>query len=948
MRTRIFFALVLTMIAAAASEAQQRKDITVRIPLDASGVSDFTFLNRAKVANVDSKAVEFFNSTPDRTFIVTMPFTYTGEEFQRSFAMARERRGGATLSEIVCGALPRRGSTPPECMRGEQGYVGDALDRVEELRVLLEALGRVKGETKIEAPNKDEQKKDEQKKDEQKKDEQKKDEQKKDEQKKDEQKKDEQKKDEQKFDLMSCAVTDARCLIQRTFAVAAVCECNSSCASPKGFVTTLSDAADRQVNFLMTSGTLLPAESDLNDQDANGVVPDEGGLGVTPRCATAERASPGQGALDIIGKQEESVAVAKELSERRFAMAKAAFMAAVSKEATQTLNTFDVLRQRLQQAFTEAQAKGKRGSTAAIRQAEIDRALYIARVAKLLGSYSPESPVPFPIRPAARVVTAERTQRVLAAEGLYAGKKDAAALADAAGGGDYGMDIGDCKGDDKVTCVASAVILPRQYARFSNDTLRHNGKPIITFSVEFFGQSSPPANGNAYVTLTKESADAIDSIPSTFGIKLGLGGATGFDVSNDFLGHYRHTSGTGSTAIEFTGGIVDASVGLRFKNGDFGGPADTNAVSVAQYQAKISGPKNLILQFGRLDFAKPSAGIALSEKGEGVRLAYKQLVLSHVIHREGDSLDQKINRQDDDSYVGILELKNWVPQGLPLLSGVDFSFAYGNNKDDETPKKTELNPDPKRNVPYTFVTFGSEARFTFARFGDVNASLAAYHSQRSVRPTGSSYYTPDGVFLGSPLKDGRGTVALMTFGWSFTRSASLFEKDPKNKPTYGPTFTIGRGTSDKSDTPDRDEGYLGENAGFSQDKIFLSAISVSDTFKGKVGEGLKGKWYGGVQWNDNRWSLLLPVARAFGDDRTIVSYATIAAVHSYWFADKQQDASRSGGVEADLEFQLESPAKVTWTLGGAFYHRSQAVKLAGLIRDPWQITAGVSLSLKGP
>ncbi|HEX9984098.1 MAG TPA: hypothetical protein VGF69_12600 [Thermoanaerobaculia bacterium] len=217
-------------------------------------------------------------------------------------------------------------------------------------------------------------------------------------------------------------------------------------------------------------------------------------------------------------------------------------------------------------------------------------------------------------------------------------------------------------------------------------------------------------------------------------------------------------------------------------------------------------------------------------------------------------------------------------------------------------------------------------------------SLAVYHSRRNVRPRRENTEV---------LSDGRGTAGLVTVGWQWSGRAALFDNSQKSRPSYGPTFTIGRGSGD-SPSSDRDNAYLGENAGFAIDKIFLAQISKNKTYEPVIGQGLENKWYAGVQWTDARWSLLGKLAERIGRKESIESRATIASLHTYRFS-RAVEGRKAAGIEADIEFQVESPKTVTWTLGAAYYHRSRAIELvANLPDDPWQITAGVSLKLQGP
>ena len=538
-----------------------------------------------------------------------------------------------------------------------------------------------------------------------------------------------------------------------------------------------------------------------------------------------------------------------------------------------------------------------------------------------MSSFAPDSPLPFPSRAPRRSTETGRSYSQAVS--------------------DYGVAIEDCDDKDgKVTCTASATIPPRQRVRFSNATLRHNPGELVRFKISFFGRTAPPANANAYVQLGTERG----KIPSQFAVGLGIDGASAYDLSSGFRGHNRHTSGTGTASIEFAGGIVDASVALGFKSGDFGGPDSTRNVTLGEYQAKVFGSrgqredlKPIVLQYGQFLFARPTSGIAISEKGEGLLLAYQKLAASYILHRESDQPDGKANTQNDDYYVTMLQMNNLPLRGVRQVDGIDLIAVYGNNKADDRPAATPAAPDPKRQSAYTFTTLGSELRMSFRRIPNSSMSVGLYHSQRQIRPRREE---------SEEIVKGRGTVGLLTFGWQWSGSKTLFETGGKSRPSFGPTFTIGRGTGDDPLTTDRDEGFLGETAGFANDKIFLSQLAADDELSKKIGQGLENKWYLGAQWNDARGSLLGWIARKIGDSKNIESATTNASIHTYRFV-HPLEGRHWGGVEGNIEFLLESPTSVTWSLGGAYYHRSHAVELTGIADDLWQITAGVSVKLQG-
>jgi hypothetical protein len=864
MRTWLSAIVVVTYtLVATVSNGQSRVDERkLTIPLDTTGVSDWSYMNPSNVRAVESRAVEFENTTSDRTFIVTMPFTLSAAEFNRGFAIARLERDRATLADVVCDAQTTQEG------RDVCAAATDELERIEELRVLIESFTAVGDEPP---------------------------------------------------DLVTCDATSAACVVERVYWAAA---CRLCAAGTRytfderqfEFNELLSAEAKKAIDRLIL-GTAPENVRDLLCDVTQAaviqkqVIQSEAGV---PDCQAVAAATGAVGSLDKAIDAHGEGEAKKRFASERMRIAKAALIAAATEEANDTIqmDRVEAVRNALQAAFDSAEKA--RNEEAATK---------VEAAAKLLRSYSPDSPIPFRWR------TARDTTR--------------ADLRNA----DLGVSIDDCSATaGAVSCTASATIPPRQKARFSNATLRHSPDDLIRFSVAFFGQTTPPPNSSAFVRLRPPKRGELLVVPPKFSIGLGIDGGSAYDLSSDLGGHNRHTFGTGTTAIGFTGGAVDGSVSLQFKSGDFGNTQAQN-VTLSEYQAKVFGPRDFLLQVGQFTFARPSSGIAISERGEGVLFAYRKFAASYIIHRESDAEDGSANPQNDDYYVTLAQMKNVSFQNTRFLDGIDFTIAYGNNKNDDRPKDPEPGPPlPLRKAAYTFTTLGIEARLSFsdvARFSRIrNAAMSAavYHSRRNVRPR---------LEESEELNKGRGTVGLLTFGWRWSGNAALFAETRKSRPPYGPTFTVGRGSGDNQGSDVRDEGYLGENAAFAVDKIFLSQLSKNKDFEPTVGRGLENKWYAGVQWADARGSLLGWLASYVGKPESIVSRNTVVALHTYRFANDVH-GRRAAGMEANVEFQVESPQKVTWTLGGAYYHRSRAVELAGLEDDVWQITAGVSFKWQGP
>src|ERR1051325_10603843 len=51
------------------------------------------------------------------------------------------------------------------------------------------------------------------------------------------------------------------------------------------------------------------------------------------------------------------------------------------------------------------------------------------------------------------------------------------------------------------------------------------------------------------------------------------------------------------------------------------------------------------------------------------------------------------------------------------------------------------------------------------------------------------------------------------------------------------------------------------------------------------------------------------------------------------------------GFEIDTQFLVETPKSVQWSLALAHYHAAEAVKLAGVKKNLWSVTAKVSVTV---
>jgi hypothetical protein len=279
------------------------------------------------------------------------------------------------------------------------------------------------------------------------------------------------------------------------------------------------------------------------------------------------------------------------------------------------------------------------------------------------------------------------------------------------------------------------------------------------------------------------------------------------------------------------------------------------------------------------------------------------------------------------------------------------------NEEATRPPADNVDCDPAKTppciVPHTYASFGFDAKFPVRNVPNVVIGAAAYHSMRSV---GDDSRLVDPTKNLEPRTDGKGDVALLTVSWSRLVEHSLLNPLAQAKPAFSLTGLLGYGSSDNPSTV-RDESYLGETAGYANDKLFLSSLAET---KKQLGHGLANKWYAGFQYSNARWSPLFAAAKILKAESEVQSMSTTVSLHKYHFIREIScgtvtdaticDAAlaqghKGGGYETDIEFLIETPKNVRWTLSGALYRRSKAVEAVGVKRNPWVVAANVSIKI---
>jgi hypothetical protein len=889
---RTFLAVLVFLATAAPARAQAfaaaaATSAPLDVHLDDGGVAT-KFVNPldpvALQAQNDGRdqPLRFSNTTGDRTLIVTMPFVYSALELASAYAVADEERGQQVVHEIVCSALLRNGATP--CTDAEIL----AMDTREGLRVLFSSVTIAK-ETSL---------------------------------------------------VRQCGsqLKGSDCVVETLFWRTA-CKRNNpeellrfarqTDRPDDGLRDAVKAEADAFVDELL--GDSAPATctfetiKDLQERtdEALTVIP-----GSTPF-------------IDPINADAKTAGVKARFAAERVQLAKDAIRAAIRKKMD-AIDVASVL-ERLEKQREVLQRKEKHNRLDPVLQCQLHE---LEAAAKLLTSYGLDFKVPYSGIPPT-LVSGDTCQIAYSQLDEKMARRMKAERAV-----DQGVEITDCSSDGSSTiCVATATIPPYQYATFSPGILAHNPKQRIAFTVAFFGETEVPANPNGYVV--KSGATAADKRPEkAFALSLGGDASSAIEPDKAVTGQLRHTGGSGKLSFLYTG-AVEASATLGFKQGDFGGSADSNKIEASQYQGKVFGHKighfrdisllkdqAISLQYGKFQFAKPSSGIAVNVFGEGLQLALGPTSIAYIVLRESDNPKEIADTQNDDSSLWTLQLKN-IALPRRVFRTFDFVALRGQDRKDQEKAMVDNPESTFLPVPFTYSSVGGEVRWGLESHPALGGSLAAYYSQRDV---GTPLPNPQ---MRPVRRSGEGWTALARASLTplvFPKLTELGKGKPRQ--AYGVSLLLGYGTGDDKKSTDEDEGYLGENAGFANDVLFLSRISKA--FPNEIGIGLANKWYGGLQFTDAQagWLATIPLLIGVSQEE-IASTSTVLSLHTYEFV-REVYGQHWGGVEADAEFNIEAPKNIRWSLGGAYYHRSSAIKAVGLARDVWSVTAKLSIGLNYP
>jgi hypothetical protein len=549
--------------------------------------------------------------------------------------------------------------------------------------------------------------------------------------------------------------------------------------------------------------------------------------------------------------------------------------------------------------------------------------------------------------------------------------------------------LDDCTVEVSVTCTAAIQVYPNGSGVFPHEVLLFQTDPTgpARFNVRFFEEEETPARQVAY--LLAERLAGRTGPPKSIGT---LAAVASIGASTDPFIEDRSTTSrncpflcvdkpyngaqrthyVGSGRIEVTqtfGNLLDGKVNIAFKDGDLGGSNSTTDIKLSQYRFNIYSEPGWTFHYGKFQFAAPSSGIAISESGEGFRLAFHNYAVSHIIKRESSANIADAANLDNRTWIAEannMAIPNWILKKFPRqpLRTLNLIYLHGNDR-----KGMEQKKNPNTNIEETsftgheYQTYGAQIGITVPRlfYGTVSGYRSRRDAKEKEAPCGNALH----------VCDGRGDVGLLTI----TRPFSV-DEDGKSKRTI--TFTLGIGSGDDPASTTEDEGYIGESAGYTPDQIFLSTlsggISTRNFFDVKqfadptnpdndrllkenfhtldlgvvgIGRGLANKRYLGLKYVDNSFSLLEVLATTFLPipQSDIRSRATVITLNDYRLRRPPLNSrSHHAGYELDIEFLVETPRAVKVALRGGYYWRGAAVEQF-ILKDAWTVSTGISISL---
>ncbi len=460
----------------------------------------------------------------------------------------------------------------------------------------------------------------------------------------------------------------------------------------------------------------------------------------------------------------------------------------------------------------------------------------------------------------------------------------------------------------------------------------------IPFSVAFVDETAEPSQPRGYFSVVPLEYLGEPGGGTTWSGVASVGGAIEPDTGGDSqtftteapYGGGRDWRFTGSGELrvkQALGARADADLSLGYKDASLGEKDQKGLLSATKYRINIYAMTGVTLSFGKFTFASPTSGVALRAKGEGFRLAFRNLAVSHLVMRE--SAEGDANHDNRDNRQLLAEASNLTFAKSGIFRSANAVWLYGRERLDRAAAD-----DKPAVFPHSYFTIGGEAFFASAGNVPWQASLAWYRSGAS------------------DLSDGRyrpatGHLAFGTASWSFVDrydwNPATRAGDPK-KSRVNAIVTlqagIGSRTHDDDATTGENHAYVGEQTAFSPDSLLFSRFAKKLRMA-TLQPSLGNKIYSALGYTDQRVSPLELVARAL---RIPTSDMANTSTTVQWHHYTLRQGGAGSGDELSTKWTIETPAGIESTVQCSYFWPRGSLKPLFRVK-PWAIVASVKVTL---
>lgn len=517
----------------------------------------------------------------------------------------------------------------------------------------------------------------------------------------------------------------------------------------------------------------------------------------------------------------------------------------------------------------------------------------------------------------------------------------------------------------KLLCDYTFTVNAGQTVTLGGDVISALDPGRITFNVLFTGEAEPPAHNQGYLATSKSFEESASRTEWSFASSLGgsltprlsrvleaESDSTKFFTSSRFSPDHPYMgerldrwTGTGSLTLKQSlGDRAQGSATLTYKKGFLGESSD-GSTSVSTYTVTVFGDNFRQLRLGKYGLFTTRDTISGSLEGESFEMIIRSLSVGAFIKKNrGESLDGTNKVIAFPERAVTLSLQNLPFRQNRVLRTWTLLGAYG----DEHGSTFSKLPDPVSGgtlmtpavfkTPFRYLTFGTDLTFGIpgaTTKGNLTGAFSLYGNRRWL----ISSLQND---LPERIRKGEGTVGLLNLRWSGQTQTG-------ETPPFTVEARLGYGTGDDPETPNRDEGYLGEGGSYGPDLLFLTRFAgnigpFDERQRPDIATGLSNKTYFGLNYINTRSALVLEaLAALLGVREQTISRSTTVALHHYRF-NEPIFGERDAGNEIDVKFEVQVPKGITTSLNFGYLFVGPGIDEV-IKEEPWIVTAQVKVSL---